>query len=78
MNCPPPDVEKDCDRALTPRIEQWVRTAATRMVFIYGANDPWSMHGADAELAAVLLTAATVLTGGPEVQEDLFPYEYVS
>ena len=41
-NYPPLGVEKEFDRALMQRIEQWVQTSGQRMFFIYGATDPWS------------------------------------
>lgn len=49
-NYPPLDVEKDFDRALMERVEQWVRTSGQRMLFIYGANDPWSASAFDASV----------------------------
>lgn len=39
---PPIGVDKDFDRSTMQLVEQWVRASAQRMLFIYGANDPWS------------------------------------
>ena len=46
-NYPPIGIEKQFDRALMERIEQWVLTSGQRMLFIYGANDPWSAGAFD-------------------------------
>jgi hypothetical protein len=46
-NYPPLGVEKEFDRALMQRIEQWVKTSGQRMLFIYGATDPWSAGAFD-------------------------------
>jgi hypothetical protein len=46
-NYPPLGVEKEFDRALMQRIERWVRTSGQRMLFIYGATDPWSATALD-------------------------------
>jgi hypothetical protein len=46
-NYPPIDVEKDFDRSLMQLVEQWVRTLGQRILFIYGANDPWSATAFD-------------------------------
>jgi hypothetical protein len=44
---PPLGVEKDFNRALMERIEQWVQTSGEQMLFIYGATDPWSASAFD-------------------------------
>jgi hypothetical protein len=44
---PPIGVEKDFNRSTMQQVEQWVNTSATRMLFIYGANDPWSASAFD-------------------------------
>ena len=32
-----------------PQIERWVKTSGRRMIFLYGANDPWSAAAFDVE-----------------------------
>jgi hypothetical protein len=41
-NYPPLDVEKDFDRSLMERVEGWALATGQRILFIYGADDPWS------------------------------------
>lgn len=43
-NYPPLGVSKTFEASVMPRIRQWVQTGATRMLFIYGENDPWSAN----------------------------------
>jgi PS-10 peptidase S37 len=48
---PPLGVEKHFDASAMPEVEQWVKTAGPRMLFIYGANDPWSATAFDVKAA---------------------------
>lgn len=41
---PPVDVPKTFDPAVMPAVEAFVQTQAERILFIYGANDPWSTN----------------------------------
>ena len=43
-NYPPLDVSKRFDNSVMPRIRQWVQARGSRMLFIYGENDPWSTN----------------------------------
>ncbi|HEX8436901.1 S28 family serine protease [Archangium sp.] len=43
-NYPPLGVEKTYSPVAQLRVKHWVRDHAQRMLFIYGANDPWSSH----------------------------------
>ncbi|TCO46790.1 PS-10 peptidase S37 [Kribbella antiqua] len=38
----PDAIEPKHDDAAMKDIDQWVKTSATRMLFVYGENDPWS------------------------------------
>jgi hypothetical protein len=46
-NYPPLDVEKDFNRALMKHVERWVKSYGERMIFVYGATDPWSATAFD-------------------------------
>jgi hypothetical protein len=35
------------------QIEQWVRTEGERMLFIYGATDPWSAGAFDTQAKTI-------------------------
>ena len=48
---PPLGVEKDFDASAMREVEQWVKSAGQRLLFIYGANDPWSATAFDVEAA---------------------------
>lgn len=41
---PPANEPKSFDDALMPAVEDWVLRRGERMLFIYGANDPWSAN----------------------------------
>ncbi len=43
-NYPPLGVEKKYAPQVQLRVKHWVRNEARRMLFLYGATDPWSAH----------------------------------